>query len=91
MDPEEIELCAVKAFRKVPTDSSLTPRQIQVLRLIGYGYATKDTADALGVSYKTVDTFKQQLVERLGIHGSVRLARYAIFRGLCPIRAGEFE
>ena len=56
----------------------LTPRQREVLTLIAEGYSTKDIARALGISVKTVETHRTQLMDRLNIHDVASLVRYAI-------------
>ncbi len=61
---------------------SLTPRQREILQLIAEGYSTKRIAGALGVSVKTVETHRTQLMEKLDIHDVAGLVRYAIRIGL---------
>ncbi len=60
----------------------LTPRQREVLQLIAEGHTTREIAQILGVSVKTVETHRQQLMERLDIHDIAGLVRYAIRIGL---------
>lgn len=60
----------------------LTPRQVEVLRLIVSGLSTKDVARSLGVSVKTVETHRATLMRRLGIRDLPALVRYAIRVGL---------
>jgi DNA-binding NarL/FixJ family response regulator len=60
----------------------LTPRQREVLQLIAEGHTTKEIAQRLDVSVKTVDTHRTQLMERLDIHDVAGLVRYAIRMGL---------
>lgn len=56
----------------------LTPRQREVLTLIAEGYSTRNIARALGISVKTVETHRAQLMDRLNIHDVASLVRYAI-------------
>jgi DNA-binding NarL/FixJ family response regulator len=56
----------------------LTPRQVEVLRLIAEGRTTKAIAQKLGISVKTVEAHRTQLMERLDIHDIAGLVRYAI-------------
>ena len=56
----------------------LTPRQREVLQLIAEGHSTKDVARRLGISVKTVETHRAQLMERLEIGSLQGLVRYAI-------------
>lgn len=60
----------------------LTPRQREILQLIAEGKSTRDIADTLHVSVKTVETHRTQLMERLDIHDVAGLVRYAIRKGL---------
>jgi DNA-binding NarL/FixJ family response regulator len=60
----------------------LTPRQREVLRLIAEGLPTKAIARKLGISIKTVEAHRTQLMDRLDIHGIAGLVRYAIQTGL---------
>lgn len=60
----------------------LTPRQREILQLIAEGHSTKSMADRLGLSVKTVETHRAQLMERLNIHDIAGLVRFAIQVGL---------
>lgn len=65
--------------------ASLSPRQREVLRLIAEGRTTKQIAQQLEISVKTVETHRAQLMERLGIHDVANLVRYAITVGLIQV------
>lgn len=60
----------------------LTSRQREVLQLIAEGYTTKDIALRLGISFRTVETHRVQMMERLDIHDIAGLVRYAMRTGL---------
>jgi len=60
----------------------LTPRQREILQLLAEGHSTKQIAHGLGVSVKTVETHRAQLMDRLSIHDLAGLVRYAIRVGL---------
>jgi two-component system response regulator NreC len=60
----------------------LTPRERQVLQLIAEGKTTKETAAVLDVSVKTAETHRTNLMEKLDIHSTAGLVRYAIRRGM---------
>lgn len=64
---------------------TLSPRQREVLRLIAEGRTTKQIAQELGISVKTVETHRAQLMERLGIRDVAGLVRYAILVGLIDV------
>lgn len=67
------------------TPVGITPRQREVLTLVTQGYSTKDIARTLGISVKTVETHRAQLMERLGIHDVAGLVRYAIRTGIVKL------
>ena len=60
----------------------LTSRQREILQLVAEGKSTKEVAQLLDVSAKTVETHRGQIMERLGIHDLAGLVRYAIRTGL---------
>jgi DNA-binding NarL/FixJ family response regulator len=60
----------------------LTPRQREILQLIAEGHTTKAIAQRLGLSVKTVETHRVQMMERLDIHEIAGLVRYAIRMGV---------
>lgn len=62
----------------------LTPRQIEVLRLMAIGRSTPEIARDLGLSTKTIETHRGEIMKRVGIHDIVGLVRYAVRVGLVP-------
>lgn len=60
----------------------LTPREQQILRMIGRGQSRVEIARIIHRSPKTVDAHRASIMEKLGIHDRVELARYAIREGL---------
>ncbi len=62
--------------------NKLTERQVQVLRLVTQGHRTRDIAKRLGLSVKTVESHRGEIMKRLGIHDVVGLVRYAVRVGL---------
>jgi len=60
----------------------LTSRETEVLQLIAEGKANKQTADELHISIKTVEKHRQSLMEKLNIHDTAGLTRYAIAAGV---------
>jgi PAS domain S-box-containing protein len=61
---------------------ALTERERQVLALIADGKSTKETAARLGISYKTADSHRSRILEKLGVHETASMVRYAIRAGL---------
>jgi DNA-binding NarL/FixJ family response regulator len=60
----------------------LTPRELEVLKLIAEAHTNKQIADALFISIKTVERHRQNILDKLGMRDRVELTRYAIRRGL---------
>ena len=78
---------AIEAYREKsegPTSplAKLSMRQREILQLIAEGYTTKDIAQRLNVSVKTVETHRAHLMERLEIHDVPGLVRFAVRVGL---------
>jgi len=66
---------------ELPPDP-LSPREREVLQLVAEGKTTKEVAQILGVSVKTADSHRSRLMEKLEIHETASLVRYAVRRGL---------
>ena len=60
----------------------LTPRESEVLQLVAEGSANKQVAGVLGISIKTVEKHRQHLMDKLNIHDTAGLTRYAISAGV---------
>jgi len=60
----------------------LTSRESEVLQLIAEGFSNKQIAAELGISIKTVEKHRQQVMNKLNIHDVAGLTRYAISKGL---------
>jgi two-component system response regulator NreC len=65
-----------------PYSDPLTNRERQVLQLIAEGKTTKEIAVILGVTVKTAESHRSTLMDKLDIHSTAELVRYAIRRGL---------
>jgi DNA-binding NarL/FixJ family response regulator len=63
---------------------SLTPRQREVLRLLADGKRMKEIAAILGLSTRTVETHKYEMMQALGLGSTAELVRYAIKHDLTP-------
>jgi DNA-binding NarL/FixJ family response regulator len=62
----------------------LSPRQTEVVQLAAEGHRNSEIAAILGMSIKTVETHRAQVMARLGVHDVTGLVRYAIRVGLVP-------
>jgi DNA-binding NarL/FixJ family response regulator len=65
-----------------PPARVLTPREDEVLKLIAEGHSSKDIADTLLISLKTVERHRAKILQKLGMRDRTELTRYAIRAGL---------
>jgi DNA-binding NarL/FixJ family response regulator len=72
---------AYRSKSERPSDP-LSGRERQVLQLIAEGKSTKDVASLLGISVKTAESHRSRLMQKLDIHETASLVRYAVRRGL---------
>ncbi|MEU5608655.1 response regulator [Streptomyces sparsogenes] len=63
-------------------DQLLTPREEEVLKLVAEGHSSKEIAEILFISVKTVHRHRANLLHKLGLHDRLELTRYAIRAGL---------
>lgn len=70
------------------TDHPFTPRQIEVLRLIAQGKTMKEVAAVLGISSRTAEVHKYQMMERLNVHTVPELIRCGIRTGIVDLGEG---
>jgi DNA-binding NarL/FixJ family response regulator len=61
---------------------ALSDREYQVLRMLGSGQPVSHIARDLGLSVKTISTYRTRVLEKLGMRGNAELMRYAIEHGL---------
>lgn len=77
-----VEEYAEEKAAGVSEGQPLTDREGEVLRLIAEGLSYKEMADRLGISVKTVDSYRERIKEKLNLHSRAELVRYALERGL---------
>jgi two-component system, NarL family, response regulator NreC len=65
----------------IPSTAPLSNRETEVIRLLAAGHTNKDIAEALGVSVKTVETYKARVMSKLNLERRVDIVRYASRRG----------
>lgn len=71
--------------REVVTQDILTSREREVLQLIAEGNSTKEIADMLYLSRKTIETYRSRLMEKLDVHSVAELTKYAIREGFTSL------
>lgn len=86
LSPSVSQLIVNAMLRETTPESTtlarLTLRQREVLQLIAQGLTSKEIARELGVSIKTVNTHRTDIMEQLGVHDIAGLVRFAIHVGL---------
>lgn len=71
--------------KEVSAFSSLGAREREVLQLVAEGKTSGETAQAMHISIKTVETHRRNLTLKLGLHGTAELTKYAIREGLTSV------
>ena len=79
-----ISQAVVDAFlsKELAAKDQLTARELQVLQLVAEGKSTKEAAAILNITFKTAESHRTRIMEKLSIHETAGLVRYAIRRGL---------
>ena len=72
----------IKNLNNTGTEINLSSRELEVLKFIAEGLATKSIASKLGISAKTVEAHRHQIMEKLQIHSVAELTKYAIREGI---------
>ena len=86
LSPTLRDRAAPQPQRSVDIDMNrLSPREHEVFRLLALGRRTKDIADALGISVKTVETHRSRLMLKLGVDNLAELVKVAIRAGIVSV------
>jgi two-component system response regulator NreC len=80
----QAEATAMPASDRVAAET-LTPREIEVLRLIARGHTNRQIANLLTLSVRTVESHRANLMDKLDLHSRVELVRYAAQHGFLEI------
>jgi two-component system, NarL family, response regulator NreC len=67
-------------------DPALTSREREVLQLLAEGKSTRDIADCLNLSVKTIETHRQNIMDKLQLYSIAELTKYAIVEGLTELK-----
>jgi DNA-binding NarL/FixJ family response regulator len=83
-----MEVCRNPEYGKGPRElGALSPRQREVLQLVAEGSTTKQIASQLHVSSKTIETHRQMVMDKLGLHSVAALTKFAIRAGVTMLEA----
>jgi two-component system response regulator NreC len=80
---EDVRRRASEAAARTPV--ALTAREREVVQLLAEGHATKEIAHILGVSTKTVESYRQRIMEKLNLHSVAELTKWAVREGLSSL------
>ncbi len=69
----------------MPEKRSLTKRETEIVRLVADGFKNREVAEKLGISVKTVETHRANIMNKLALRNLAELIRYAIQKGLVKI------
>ena len=72
----------VKAGKEIDSYQTLSEREREVLKFTAEGYTAQEIADRLILSPKTVDTYRQRVMDKLNLHHRAELVKYALRKGL---------
>ena len=90
LSPQITDVLVEDCIDKVPeacksTSERLTDRERQMLQLLSEGQSSKQIALRLGISPKTVDAKRRQIMDKLGIYSVAELTKYAVREGLTSL------
>jgi two-component system, NarL family, response regulator NreC len=70
-----------QTLRRDPSAETLSEREEQVLRAVAWGHSNKEIATQLGVSTKTIETYKARIADKLGLQSRTEMVRFALEQG----------
>jgi len=68
-----------------PALAKLSPRERQILQLVGEANSSAEIAQALSLSVRTIETYRQNMMDKLGLHSVAALTAFAIRHGVCAV------
>lgn len=74
-----------EAGKQASVLADLTPRELEVMSLIADGLSNPEIGEKLGISVKTVDRHRENIMRKLGVHSRIDLVKYAIKEGLIDL------
>lgn len=80
-----VDTCRTRARPKIVDGVELSTREREITQLFAEGYSTREIAERLFVSIKTVGTHREHIMLKLGLHGIAQLTRYALREGLTTL------
>lgn len=69
----------------MPEKRALTKRETEIVRLVADGFKNREVAEQLGISIKTVETHRANIMNKLALRNLAELIRYAIQKGLVKL------
>ena len=78
---------AIDSFFKEAKHPALSERELEVLKLVARGCSTKEIAPQLNITCRTVETYRERIMTKLGVHNVAGLTRFAISEGLIDLES----
>jgi DNA-binding NarL/FixJ family response regulator len=85
LSEQAIDAYTRKMGETAATDTALTPRELEVLRLAAQGQSLQQIARQLSISPRTAETHRARFMRKLGLHNQTEIVRYAIRQGFVSI------
>lgn len=82
LDAHALRRAALEREDEGPPPESLSPREREVLELLAYGYTSREIAESLQISAKSVDSYRARVYDKLDLSGRAALVRYALTYGI---------
>ena len=79
----------IQSTRNEQTSPALTPREREVIQLVAEGESSKQVAARLGISPKTAETHRNNVMQKLNLHSMVELVLYAVRNGIIHVAVSE--
>jgi len=81
----EVSAAALDFCFKQAEHPALSARELEVLKLVAKGCSTKEIAPQLNITCRTVETYRERIMSKLGVHNIAGLTRFAISEGLIDL------
>ena len=79
---------ALQIDRSPKAESSITPRQREILKMVALGHTNREIAESLAISIRTVEVHRFNLMRRLNVRNVAQLLRQGLQHGLLPKNFG---
>jgi len=78
-----------KAEEENPAGPRITPRELEIIRLLAEGKSNKELSTQLGITVRTVETHRSKIMLKLGLHSLAELIHYAMRNEIISVKRPE--